>query len=578
MNLIKQLNVKTQLRLMSGFAIAGIAVLTLISWNRVERVYQNGTYTNDNVIPALEMINKADAAATVVRVRSWQYVAISDPMLRKEIYIKQQEGVAAMTAALDQYERDGMAFDTPEQRVTDAALLKNARLALENLQQVVKKVDTDVLAGKDDIARQTLWDNIAKLQEISAATQKLREFNVSQGKDASAIGVKLKQSMIMMLIGLGAATGLLTLLLSQVIINAVRSGIDAALKMAEHIATGEIGNQLDLRQYNPATEMGRLLQALNSMDAKLCEIVGAVSTTAESVGSAAQQIAQGNDDLSRRTHEQAAALEQTAATMEEMTATVKHNSDNALQADQLGKQARQQADSSTDVVQRAVNAMQDINTASRKIGDIINVIDEIAFQTNLLALNAAVEAARAGEQGRGFAVVATEVRNLAQRSASAAKEIKSLIGDSLHKVSVGSELVNASGNALNAIVVDVKRVTDIVAEIAAASHQQSDGINQINHAVTQMDTTTQQNAALVEEAASASKSMEHQAQELVARINYFRIGGQQRHTNSAAQPTALPRTASEITHLSTRASAVKPKAAIQAQSPRRKRAVGASLS
>jgi len=270
--------------------------------------------------------------------------------------------------------------------------------------------------------------------------------------------------------------------------------------------------------------------ALNAMDKKLCDIVGSVSSTAESVGSAARQISQGNDDLSSRTQEQASALEETAATMEQMTATVKRNADNARQADQLGRQARHQADSSSEVVQRAVGAMQEINAASRKIGDIINVIDEIAFQTNLLALNAAVEAARAGEQGRGFAVVATEVRNLAQRSATAAKEIKALINDSINKVSVGSDLVNASGKTLSDIVVDVKRVTDIVAEIAAASSEQSDGINQINHAVTQMDMTTQQNAALVEEAASASKSMEQQAAELVDRIGFFRINGQLQKT------------------------------------------------
>jgi methyl-accepting chemotaxis protein len=257
------------------------------------------------------------------------------------------------------------------------------------------------------------------------------------------------------------------------------------------------------------------------MDAKLSEIVGSVRTASEQVGSAAGQIAQGNDDLSQRTQEQASALEQTAASMEEMTSTVKQNADNARQAKQLAEGARAHAERGGQVVSEAVGAMQEINASSRQIADIIGVIDGIAFQTNLLALNAAVEAARAGEQGRGFAVVATEVRSLAQRSATAAKEIKELIGGSVEKVRAGSELVDASGSVLKDILESVKKVSDIVAEIAAASEEQAAGIEQVNNAVVQMDSTTQQNAALVEEAAAASKAMQMQAQELVAQISYF---------------------------------------------------------
>ena len=317
-------------------------------------------------------------------------------------------------------------------------------------------------------------------------------------------------------IGLGLA-GLLSFLLLRSILGA----LSAAVSIADRIASGELGN--DVRA-GSQDELGSLLDSLRRMDSKLVQIVGEVRGSADAVGSAARQLSHGNDDLSQRTQEQAAALEETASSMEQMTATVKQNADNARQANQLAVGAREQAERGGAVVHRAIGAMGEINTSSRKIADIIGVIDEIAFQTNLLALNAAVEAARAGEQGRGFAVVATEVRNLAQRSASAAKEIKGLINDSVDKVKVGSGLVDESGKTLSEIMESVKKVTDIVAEIAAASEEQSAGIEQVNNAITQMDNVTQQNAAVVEQASAASKAMEEQSSTLVAQIGYFKLG------------------------------------------------------
>jgi methyl-accepting chemotaxis protein len=292
-----------------------------------------------------------------------------------------------------------------------------------------------------------------------------------------------------------------------------------ALSMASRIADGDLHG--DALQTTP----GSLLDALSRMRGRLTDIVGEVQHGAQAVSTAAQQIAQGNDDLSQRTQEQASSLEETAASMEEMTSTVKQSADNATHASQLAAAMRGQAEQGGEVASQASAAMQAIKQASGQIADIVSLIDEIAFQTNLLALNAAVEAAHAGEHGHGFAVVATEVRNLAQRSARAAKEIKSLINDSVDKVQAGAQLVDASGQALAGIIGSVKKAADIVNEIAAASQEQSIGIEQVNRAVTQMDEVTQQNAALVEEAAAAARAMQEQADRLQEQVSYFRVQG-----------------------------------------------------
>ena len=291
-------------------------------------------------------------------------------------------------------------------------------------------------------------------------------------------------------------------------------------------------------------EFDKMKVSLNGAIGNLTRTIVTVREAVESVTSGAGQISQGNEDLSQRTSEQASALEETSSSMEEMTSTVKQNADNAKQANQLGLAAREVAEKGGAVTTQAVGAMAEINKSSKKIADIIGVIDEIAFQTNLLALNAAVEAARAGEQGRGFAVVAAEVRNLAQRSATAAKEIKGLINESVQRVSEGSELVTQSGKTLDDIMSSVKRVTDIVAEISAASQEQASGIDQVNKAIMQMDETTQQNAALVEESASASQAMKDQAEQLMQQVAYFKVAdGEHGSGAPAVKPTAVRREA-----------------------------------
>jgi methyl-accepting chemotaxis protein len=308
------------------------------------------------------------------------------------------------------------------------------------------------------------------------------------------------------------------------LLNQLSDTVDTAFKdtihVAQSLAKGDL-TQVVTRDYQGA--FNDVKQNLNTTVGNLKSLVTEVKVSVDSIGTASKEIASGNTDLSQRTEEQASSLEETAASMEELTSTVKQNADNAKQANQLAHSASSVAEKGGAVVQEVVGTMSSINESSRKIVDIISVIDGIAFQTNILALNAAVEAARAGEQGRGFAVVAAEVRNLAQRSAAAAKEIKTLIGDSTEKVEVGTKLVDDAGKTMEEIVNAVKRVTDIMSEISAASAEQSQGIEQVNQAITQMDEVTQQNAALVEEAAAAAESLEEEAQNLTRSVSVFKM-------------------------------------------------------
>ncbi len=320
-----------------------------------------------------------------------------------------------------------------------------------------------------------------------------------------------------------------TLLLSLVIITfawlvsrRIKKALDKAIAVSDMISEGDLTGQIEV---DSEDETGHLLGSLKEMNSGLAKIVGEVRSGADSIAIATEQIAAGNTDLSQRTEEQASSLEETASSMEELTSTVRQNADNAQQANQLAISASGVAVKGGEVINKVVSTMKSITDSSRKISDIIGVIDGIAFQTNILALNAAVEAARAGEQGRGFAVVAAEVRSLAQRSAAAAKEIKTLIEDSVDKVQDGSKLVEEAGSTTQEIVTSIKRVTDIMAEISAASIEQSSGIEQVNTAITQMDDVTQQNAALVEQAAAAAESLEEQAQQLVQVVTRFKLDG-----------------------------------------------------
>ena len=429
------------------------------------------------------------------------------------------------------------------QRVESAeGLAVMARLAdqRKKLQQLTEQIamerrnDGDVGRMVQSELVPTVDQYMDILDELVALQQKMLSTAIQKGKAEGELAMTVGGIALALVIALG-------LLLSAWLVRQLTAPLARAVELAETIAAGDLTKDVhDDRQ----DELGQLLRSLNAMTQKLRSLVGEVRNGVDSVSSAASQIATGNQDLSARTEQTAANLEETAASMEELTATVTQSADTARQANQLAATAVQAAERGGDVVGQVVTSMDQINVASRKINDIIGVIDGIAFQTNILALNAAVEAARAGEQGRGFAVVAGEVRSLAGRSAEAAKEIKVLITESVNKVDVGSAQVAQAGESMQEIVSSVRRVTDLIGEITASSHEQRDGIAQVNHAVSNLDQMTQQNAALVEESSAAATSMNEQAKRLAEVVAVFNVG-QSLAVAAARQPVVARATASK---------------------------------
>jgi methyl-accepting chemotaxis protein len=426
-------------------------------------------------------------------------------------------------------------IDDPEEKPLFAEIVK----AMEQTAVVHAKLVALSRAQQIDEAKLLIRGESLKYnRELNTNLDKLVELNMAGAAKADDAGDRLYAGAKAWILGILLGSVALGLLLAVWIARIVARPLSEAVRAAQQVAAGDLTSRIEVSSRD---ETGQLMQALKDMNDSLVGIVGQVRQGTDTIATASNQIAAGNHDLSSRTEEQASSLEETAASMEELTSTVKQNADNARQANQLAVSASSVAVKGGSVVAEVVGTMGAINASSRKIVDIIGVIDGIAFQTNILALNAAVEAARAGEQGRGFAVVAAEVRNLAQRSAAAAKEIKTLIGDSVDKVEEGSKQVAEAGKTMDEIVDSVKRVTDIMAEITAASQEQTSGIEQINQAITQMDQVTQQNAALVEEAAAAASSLQEQASGLSQVVSVFRLeGGQALHTPQRPKAPVRP--------------------------------------
>lgn len=375
---------------------------------------------------------------------------------------------------------------------------------------------------------------MAALEQLAVLEEKLN----SQAASDAAGAFKTARNTMLILGGVAVFLGLLAAVtITRGLIKQLGGEPDYTARIASSIAHGDLSISIDTAN----ADQGSLLMEVREMRNSLKDIVGQVRVGTETIGTASREIAAGNIDLSSRTEMQASSLEKTASAMEELTSTVKQNADNAREANMLAATASDVARKGGEVVSQVVDTMGSINTSANKIVDIIGVIDGIAFQTNILALNAAVEAARAGEQGRGFAVVAAEVRNLAQRSAAAAKEIKTLIGDSVEKVERGSKLVGEAGVTMDEVVASVKRVTDIMSEISNASQEQSAGIEQVNLSIIEMDSMTQQNAALVEQAAAAAQSLQDQANELAYVVSVFKlVEGEETHMAQHSLPETAP--------------------------------------
>ena len=525
-------NMKIGTRLGLGFCLILLLMITaiVVGINRLSVVNDASTIIAQDRVPKVLLINDVLEQVNIIARSSRNAIIMKDrDAVKKELgrITEAHKVIAEKTKTL------GGKLNAAKGKEYLKGLMDKGEAYTAQTNKLEKLIDE----AKWEEARTLLLSEVRKTQfaymdEIDKFEKYLIEMMNQADKEADENYAMAR----LLLIILGIVSVIAGALIAWFATRSITRPLGDAVKLAETVASGDLTSRIEA---DSKDETGQLLQALRNMNDSLVNIVSQVRVGTDTIATASAQIAAGNQDLSSRTEEQASSLEETASSMEELTSTVRQNGDNANQANQLAISASDIAVRGGAVVSEVVQTMGEINESSKKMADIIGVIDGIAFQTNILALNAAVEAARAGEQGRGFAVVATEVRSLAQRSASAAREIKSLIDDSVSKIEAGSRLVNSAGETMTEVVGSIRRVTDIMGEITAATREQVDGIEQVNQAVIQMDQVTQQNAALVEEAAAAAESMQDQAAKLVQVVSVFNTG----HAASAAPAKNVVRTA-----------------------------------
>ncbi|WP_250537177.1 methyl-accepting chemotaxis protein [Caballeronia sp. AZ10_KS36] len=511
-------NVRIAAKLGIGFGIALLSLCLIggLALFQVSRVYGGTQDLAQNWLPSVQTLSDIRAAANAVRRATLVIVLTTDAQEKESQVRKHSDALQALNSAIAKYQ--GLISSSEEKQVFD-----DLKAALSVYLTADAKIVSTVQEGDghfDEVRQLAGKESSLLLAPVMELIEKDVALNRKGANDAADAAAANYHNTLVMTATLIALALLGSVGAAVVITRSIVTPIRRSVQVAETVAEGDLTSVI---VDDAKDETGQLLRALRNMNERLSDLVGQVRTGSQSIATASAQIAAGNTDLSQRTEEQAASLEETAASMEELTSAVKQNSENAMQGNKLASNASEVAERGGVVVGRVVETMKEISASSSKVAEIIAVIEGIAFQTNILALNAAVEAARAGEEGRGFAVVAGEVRTLAQRSATAAKEIKDLIGASVDKVSVGSQLVEEAGETMTEVVTSVKRVADLMGAISAASTEQHAGIEQVNVAVSQMDEVTQQNAALVEQASAAAQSMAQQSGALRDVVSIFKV-------------------------------------------------------
>jgi methyl-accepting chemotaxis protein len=512
--MFKNLRISMRLGLIFGLFALLLISLAFLNLNKMGAMNEITRELVEDRIVKLELITELKDSTNLLQ-RSLRDALIATEQSSIDKSIEDLLGTRdRVTAIFDRFEKS-----THAER--GLVLLKQVVAGRKPHAETVNRTLEAIRAGKREVAAKVLLDEVRPRQiDYFKTLNAFAEYQIELTNQAAQRAASEYRSARVLGIGFGAFAVLIALLAGVGITRSITRPVGEAVRVADRLAKGDLTQTIEVQSRD---EIGQLMSALKGTVEQLAVIAYGIKESTDLVGTASREISQGNTNLSSRTEEQASNLEETASSMEELTTAVKQNTENAKQANQLAQGASEVAQKGGEVVKQVVDTMDGISGSSRKIADITGIIDGIAFQTNILALNAAVEAARAGEQGRGFAVVASEVRSLAQRSAAAAKEIKALIEDSVAKVDSGSKLASEAGRTMDEVVTSVKRVTDIMGEIMAASREQSSGIEEVNRAVVQMDQVTQQNAALVEQVAAAAESLEGQAEGLARAVSVFKL-------------------------------------------------------